>query len=260
MALEDETRHSMQVLARLALGDSSEQVSGARPERTSVYRDLVRNVFQDSLESAFPLTRAAFVPLASERAENAWAEMLEDFQRSGPKTSPQLWRMPEEFADFVESGDYAERYSAPWLSDLLAFEWLEIEVFMMEDGPLPPGVLAEPKESPRGRVVQNPDFRVLPLEYPVFRSLQPAELGEKGRFFLLVFRHRESCEVHFILLPPEMVLVTEWLSESTLTPEEIFTRLAGMPGCQMTREAMNEQFDILFREGFFLGVIHEEEQ
>ena len=57
-----------------------------------------------------------------------------------------------------------------------------------------------------------------------------------------------------------MVLVTEWLSESTLTPEEIFTRLAGMPGCQMTREAMNEQFDILFREGFFLGVIHEEEQ
>jgi hypothetical protein len=53
----------------------------------------------------------------------------------------------------------------PFLLELLQFEWLEIEVFMMEDADIPRFV---PESTSKQKIlVGNPEIKILGLQYPI---------------------------------------------------------------------------------------------
>ena len=114
MLLKEKTAEIMRTMAESALSGAEVNIPGVSAQRAAVYRDLVLNAFQDTLERAFPLARAAL--------GQDWLPLVEDFVASGPKTSPLLWKMPHEFLEFVAAERSSETLSRPWLDEMLSFE------------------------------------------------------------------------------------------------------------------------------------------
>ncbi len=256
--LEPSTYSAMQELSRVALTGENIVPEGARPDRVQVYHDLVWGAFEDTLEKGYPLAFALLGALPSAHAESAWLELIKAFVASAPKTSPLLWQMPAELVEFSHREQFAERFNTPWLDDLLRFEWMEIEVHMMPDGELPDKFRAygeSPDERLSGKLVLNPDFQILVTEYPVFRSLEPHVLNTRGRYFVLGFRHRETCKVHFVELTPQLVVCVEWLAEEPRTLDSVFETLSQVQPEPVDGLSLLRSLYSLAREGMILGSI-----
>jgi len=150
--------------------------------RIHIYRRHVRRKISRNLEGAFPL---AYHILSQEQ----WDEMVDRFLAEDPCSSPFFWQVPKFFVQFAKKKGYAERFHIPYLEDLLDFEWLEIEMFMM------------PNESEQTRIVT--------YSYPVFEK----NPREKGVYHLYAFRHPKTKEVHFVRITPFYHRVLELLKE-----------------------------------------------
>ncbi|HEY0298656.1 MAG TPA: DNA-binding domain-containing protein, partial [Arachidicoccus sp.] len=91
------------------------------------YRRLVFNVVEDMLQSAYPLASELLT-------KEEWINVTKDFFANHPCVSPQVWSMPKEFYEYlfaIEHHPLMTKY--PFLQELLWFEWLEVEMYMMED-------------------------------------------------------------------------------------------------------------------------------
>ncbi len=138
---------------------------------SEIYRDHYRKKMERSLKKAYPLTYHLL-----QRAQ--WDEMIDQFLTEAQCTSPYFWKVPETFLYFAKKKEFALRFEIPYLEDLLDFEWLEIEMYMMPDQP--------GKES-----------RIVIYSYPVFEKKPLPRPMKKGSYPLYAFRHPESKEVHF---------------------------------------------------------------
>ena len=203
MQLRVETYSLQASLARYCQTGIPTPIPGTHsPERVAVYRRLVFNNIQDQLRLAYPILHS-FLP------EEKWDALVKEFFAQHDCSAPQLWQMPLELVRFVEQSSYSKRLNLPFLQDLLEFEWNEIELFMTSDIVPPPlratgSVLDDP-------LVLNPILNLKKYDYPVFR-VQPADLANQaGDYFLLSFRHPETCSVQFLELAPLTVRVVEIL-------------------------------------------------
>ncbi|MGE5196134.1 MAG: DUF2063 domain-containing protein [Anaerolineae bacterium] len=178
------------------------------PKRIQVYFELIRSNVEDVLKSAFPLT---FHLLEEEQ----WKEVVDRFLAEQDSPSPFLWKMPQSFVFFVQKNHWAERFNIPYLDDLVDFEWVEIEVYMMPD--------CSPKGFKReGRLLDeplylNPESLFLLYSYPVFEKKKLPRLMEKGAYPLFAFRHPEDKDVHFIALSPFFQEVLQLIDKEHLT-------------------------------------------
>ena len=191
MQLRQETVSYAEQLATFCKTGSCKVIPGTMEDRLPVYRELIYNVFDNTLQNTYPVT---YKDLDQEQ----WKQLVSDFIEKHDAPSPQLWKMPEGFFHFAKENDYATTFSRPYLNDLMWFEWVEVEVFMMPDKKAAPvsmqGDLLESK------LVVNPEHRLLALEYPVFKCTG-AELSEHlGEYYLLSYRHPETLRVMFIEL------------------------------------------------------------
>jgi hypothetical protein len=168
-------------------------------ERAETYRGLILNVVESTLSNAYPITRKVL-------GEEEWVRLVHAFFAEYPCQSPELWRMPYGLVAYVFQTGYGADF-LPFLKDLLEFEWIEIEVYMMEDtAPVPyrsTGRLLD------DGLVLNPSHRVTLLRYPVFQlSVDDlkADLssvrGLEGLYPLLTYRHPETCHVYFVEISP----------------------------------------------------------
>ena len=213
----------------------------------AVYRGLVFHNIQEQLRLAYPILHA-FLPSAQ------WDTLVQEFFAQHDCSTPQLWQMPYELVRFVEQSRYAAKLGYPFLSDLLRFEWTEIELFMTADIPAPPlrlagAVLEDP-------LVLNPILRLQHYRYPVFR-VRPADLvSQPGDFFLLSFRHPESCNVQFLELSPLTVRVVEILAERPTTGRVALRQAGeelGVTDLALLTTQGEEFFTTLLREQAALG-------
>ncbi len=101
-------------------------IPGVNKKRAEHYRSLVYNVIDDTLQSALPLTFNLL-------SEEEWNAFVNDFFSRHKCKSTQLWRLPKETHEFVANSNYHLIHKYPFLPELLWLEWLEIELFMMED-------------------------------------------------------------------------------------------------------------------------------
>lgn len=220
-----------------------------RHDRVHHYRRLIFNVVDDSLQSAFPL-------LNNLLPEEQWNKLVNDFFATHSCQSAQVWRMPGEFYNFIKETDLQLKIIYPHLVDMAYFEWTEVEVFMMEDKEYP--LFKTNGDWLNDIIAVNPEFRLLQLNYPVhIKKSQFITSADKGQYFLLVFREKESGRVQFTDISALYALIIENIAKG-MTLQKILTELKPLLKLNNTGQ-MAEQivpfFKTLRKKGFLPGFV-----
>jgi hypothetical protein len=199
------TTHGYQsALAAYCRTGRYKEIPGVRTRHVNHYRRLVFNVVEDMLRSAYPLTHH----LLSARE---WKAMVQGFFSNHPCQSPQVWYMPRELYEYLQQKQPPLLKRYPFLLELLWFEWLEVELFMMEDRPALYNISGDISTD---RLVLNPEHHLQHFEYPVhLEQAKRITAADKGNYFLVLFRKPESGDVAFMNLSPALVTVLELLAE-----------------------------------------------
>lgn len=223
--LKDETHKVQSLLAGYCRDGKAVDLPGTTDGRLPQYRRLVFSVISGTMKQAYPIA-------AKHLGEEVWDELVHDFFANHPCQDPQVWRMPKELIDYVETSDYDKKLQLPHLPDLLKMEWLEIEVHAMPDQEV--GIVTVIDDILNDPLCFNPHYRLEHFKYPVHKihQLNPAE--NPGDYYLLIFREMtETARVRFVQLQPEyaafldtlirnpgapIVEVLEALKESTESP------------------------------------------
>jgi len=167
-------------------------------ENTFHYRRLVFNVIKDSLKTAFPITRTLI-------GKKRWKKMVKHFFENHACQTAQIWKLPFEFYEFYSLNDPSDSEQAKqfpfkkdflFIKELLYFEWLEIEVFMMED--LPINFFKMEGDLKKDILIPNPEIKILPLEYPIHvKKTREITAQDKGQYFVTLHRDYYDKQVKF---------------------------------------------------------------
>jgi uncharacterized protein len=210
---ETTTTHQAQLAAYCRTGVLAD-IPGIRKENISHYRRLVYNIVNDMLENAYPLTKKIF-------SAKEWKMVVNEFFSSHPCQTPQVWYMPKEFYEYLTATDHILFKKYPFLKDLLWFEWIELELFMMEDKPVPYTVNGDILFS---RLILNPENKLLAFQYPVhYKNARYISLTDRANYFVAAHRSTEGVVV-FTDLSPGLARLIEYLSEEPLTVKELITK------------------------------------
>lgn len=201
---EAATHHHQSSLAAYCRTGRYTEIPGVHNGHVTHYRRLVYNVVDDMLQSAYPLTHHLL-------SAKQWTAMVQDFFSHHPCQSPQVWYMPRELYEYLIEAQHPLLEKYPFLSELLWFEWLEVELFMMEDRP---ASYTASGNINTDALVLNPEHQLQHFHYPV--HLKPAKqikAADKGDHFLALFRKPDNGEVAFMHLSPVLVTLLELLQE-----------------------------------------------
>jgi hypothetical protein len=203
MNLLPDTYHIQQTFSGYCRTGEKVNLPGVAPDRLKHYRRLVFNMINDTMENAFPI---AFKHIPTGK----WNKMVKDFFAHHACRSYQVWKLPLEFYTYAVENNWEENYGLPFLNDLLAFEWAEMEVYNMEDIPAPAfTATGNWLDTP---LVLNPEHQLLSFTYPVHLVAKPKELlRQKGVYFVLLFRDPDTGNVEFMDLSPWLAFLTEQL-------------------------------------------------
>ncbi len=248
MLLKAETYQHQSKLARYCRDGNLVEISGTTPGRLPHYRRLVYNVVKDSLESAFPI-------VFSYITKDEWEEMVYQFFSEHACKTPQVWKLPLEFYEFAIAKKYDETYNIPFLNDLLYFEWMEIEVYMMPD-------IDYPHYKNEGdwfhdQIIVNPEHRLVKFNYPVHLN-HPSKIKKemKGDYFLLLFREKDSGKVQFINLSILFTFIIEKITDGKDKLESIMGDIIyffGINDERLLRIKITEFLTSLKEKGFIVG-------
>ncbi len=218
MHLQSETFEAQSLLADYCRTGIKPEIPGTN-KNISRYRELVYNVVFDTLENAYPITFQLL-------GEDKWHELVQNFFSNHKAQSPQVWKLPFEFYEYLIENEFSEKPELPYLKDLLYFEWLEIELYNMEDLPVR-------EYKPQGDwlidiVVVNPETKIVQFEYPVHLTTPENLEVNKGVYFLLAYRDLETREVEFVNLSGLYAIVVEQLLNAEYTLQEILDETASL--------------------------------
>jgi uncharacterized protein len=247
MKLLDETRTAQHSLATYCRTGEQVQIPGVKQNRLHHYRRLVRNVINNTLEQAYPITLDILT-------QKEWDNLVDDFLVSHNAQTPQVWKLPNEFYDFVRDNAYHKKLKRPYLNDLLHFEWIEIEIHTMPDEEI--SAYTESGDMLQDQLVFTPEFRIIQLEYPVHLMTAHESVKNKGNFYLLVFREKNTGNVNFLNLSVLLVYLIEQMHHEKKTLNEILPDLQNLFGITNKEEAKNKikQFlNLLYQQKFLMG-------
>lgn len=246
--LKPETEAIQKTLATYCRTGIMPEVIPARKERLHHYRRLVYNIIWDTLKTAYPLTFKAL-------EREAWDSLINDFFINHPASDPQVWKMPKELLAYVDKSDYSKKLNKPYLSELLEFEWMEIELYSKANEQIP-------KHSKTSDIfysvpVLNPYLVTREYQYPVYKFVGDELTSHKGQYHVLIFRSEQDYKVHFIELNPFTYLLLLVMEEHKgLTLEKHLTEACKLMGIEANAsivEASLKFFTKLLSKGVILG-------
>ncbi|ANW94903.1 hypothetical protein AXE80_00720 [Wenyingzhuangia fucanilytica] len=206
MLLAKTHQHQSSLATYCRTGDLVD-IKGAVQKNLTHYRRLVFNNVLDTLETAYPVAKNLL-------GDDHWENIVNCFFSTYNIQSPQIWRMPEEFKNYLIKQEDELLKTYPFLENLLEFEWLEVEIFMMPDVPY-----EKPKD---GFYVLNPEIDILMLSYPVhIKSPHLITEEDRGSYFVSLHRNPDTGSVQFTNLSIPFVDVLEHLSANPLTEQNI---------------------------------------
>lgn len=180
-------------LVSFCLNGKNISIPGTQLQGLQQYKRLLRNNMDGIMSQAFPIAYEVL-------NEKYWNQLIDDFHAQHKAKTPQVWKLPEEFIQFVAEQHYAKNLKLYFLNDLLYFEWIEIAVHTMEDREVRP--YKGSGDLWKDVFVVNPVLDISILKYPVHLYAVKESLKHKGTYFLLTYRHPATDEVHFLDLPP----------------------------------------------------------
>lgn len=158
-------------------------------ENTFHYRRLVFNVVKNTLSNAYPLT----VKLLG---KETFASAVHFFFENHNCKENQVWKLPFEFYQFFIKNDFPFEHNYPFLEELLLFEWLEIEIFMMPNEEISPFTTQGNIE--KDKFIINPELKIQVLHYPLHEKVA-SSISDKdyGNYFVSVHRNQNDFQVYF---------------------------------------------------------------
>lgn len=215
-------------------------------EHTFHYRRLVFNVVKDTLKRAFPLTRKLI-------GKKRWKKSVAHFFETHACQTPQVWRLPEEFAAFYQEAVFPFKRDFPMLKELLTYEWLEIEVFMMEDETIPEFV--SPDQPHSGVFVPNPEIRIQALSYPIHKKeVTSLTEADAGQYFVSVHRDHYTKQVRFNDISYPFVEVLLHMHEQATDKQTMLELLAKYePDPEKVIKAADDFLAFALKENLILG-------
>jgi len=215
MPLRVDTKDEQSNLAEYTRTGIEPKLTNITPGRLHHYRRLIFNTVKGSLSTAYPLARKLLT-------KDEWHGLVEDFFANFKSEEPQIWKMPVLLYEYVKATNHALKEKYPLLTDLLLFEWLEIEVFVMEDIELEEANTAGNWLT--DIIMLNPHHKLNVLDWPVHKK-KAADITTEDlkKYFLLTFRHPEKLTVNFHNLAPYHAFLVEQLAKQEYTLEEIVT-------------------------------------
>lgn len=195
--LKEKTRRQQSMLAEYCRSNKLAEELEVRKERVHHYRRLVFNIILDMMETLYPISKRLF-------SEAEWEQLIHRFFENYKCTDPQVWKMPRFLIDYVQEYEKDILQKHPFLTDLLFIEWKELEWFTNED--------QSPIEIKNGfNFYIHPEHEILLLNYPVFKKEGlDFWLHNKGKYFLLIYRHPENRKVYYY----ELDALTSFIWES----------------------------------------------
>lgn len=185
--LKPETLEIQNSLGNYCRGDTNLILKGHCNENLPYYRKLVLNVVHDALSRAYPISRQSL-------EEEKWNELIELFFAEHKCRTNQLWKLPEEFIEYIKRCCWHKKIEVPHFVDLLRLEWSEIEVFMMQNHKVEFSPVINWKEDV---LVLNPYLQILHLEYPVHLLKKNRPL-EPRISYILCYRGWEDFRVYYL--------------------------------------------------------------
>ncbi|MBN4067506.1 putative DNA-binding domain-containing protein [Simkania negevensis] len=209
MSLSKQTRQYIEKFVHTVRTGEYHEIPGMYPQRSSLYRRLSYNVIDDLLANAYPITKEFL-------SDEQWEEIVSSFVHEYTTTTPYFWEMPKGLVEYAKTTEYDKKWGYPFLNNLLHFEWVEIEIEMMPDIPLPPNQRTEGDPLEDIPIV-NAESRLEIYNYPVFR-IPPHELtGKKGSYPLFSYRHPQQLRTRFLELSPFFMVVIEMIKNYRIT-------------------------------------------
>ncbi|MCX6182249.1 MAG: putative DNA-binding domain-containing protein [Bacteroidetes bacterium] len=214
MQLLNSTQQNQSAFANYCRTGKYSPIKGVIEKRAEHYRSLVYNIIDDTMQSALPLT---FNLLTIEE----WDRFVNDFFCQHNCRTAQLWRLPLEVHEFVISSNYYLQKKYPFFAELLWFEWLEVELFMMDDKPASFSLSGHILNNP---LVINPEFHLQYFSYPIHTKVaNDIKKEDKNHHFLALHREPESGKVLFTQLSPLLARMLEILGEGPRSINELLT-------------------------------------
>jgi len=247
MLLNPETLEIQRKFTQYCRTGQLKSIPGADSQRIEQYRRLTWNIIDGTLQGSYPLTHDIL-------SEKEWEDLVQDFFSTWDLHNPEIWRMPKQLYEFVLSLNYAQKLMKPYLNDLLLFEWLEVEVFMMADRPAP--INKKQGDIWKDQIVLNPEHFLTKFDYPVFRSAAADLEAQKGTYFLVSFRHPETLEASFMEVSAFYMRALEVLSEVCVSGSDLLEHIASEFGLQLTdqlKQGFEEFLNSLRKAGMILG-------
>jgi hypothetical protein len=200
--LKNDTYNLQSSFGKFVRDGETRKMNGVVESRLHHYRRLVRNIANDSLRSAYPITYKIL-------NKSEWDKLIDDFMINHNSHQPQVWRYPYELIKYFEKSNYhLEILKKEYLLDLLNFEWVEMEVHGMIDVEIPIFI----KEiSLDKKLIINPYAILQHYEYPVFQKQNNNLEEKKGNYFVICWRKISNLEVSYIELNPLFAIIFEYL-------------------------------------------------
>jgi uncharacterized protein len=208
MQISKPTFEAQKAFIKYIQSNEKPELENTKPENLKHYRNLVRNIFTDTLSTGLPITYRIL-------SVEEWNYAIDTFMGQYACPSPYVWRMPYDFYEFVQAYGLGERLNKPWLEDLVYFEWLELEIHTMADISIPKLNTIDKNINlghtffEQNLVFLNPYYRISTFEYPVHNRNHKEFEANKGNYQILVYRHIQKFSVHFMELSPLFSLMIE---------------------------------------------------
>lgn len=151
---------------------------GIPARRSEIYEDLLFNNICGFINNCFPVAKYIF-------DEEQWQEMCRNFFEHWRCSTPIFSQIPFEFVRYISESIEAEKLP-DWLSELLHYEWVELEVDLAEvdfDQEL-----IEASEG-NATVRANPTMKLLAYNWPVHTLSKTAVPDSPTTTFLVVYRN-----------------------------------------------------------------------
>lgn len=251
MLLKNDTYVAQAKLASYCRTGIETKITRALTGRLPQYRRLVYNIIKDTLATTYPIA-CKYID------KNIWEKICHDFFSNHSCSHPQVWRMPKEFLEYCKEKQVAEQYALPYLNDLLYFEWLEAEMYMMEDMPYPS--YRSSGNWLQNRLALNPEYELFKLDYPVHLVNPIVANNKKGAYFVLLFREKESGRIQFVNLSALYAFLIENIAVREKTLEQVLTDILyvfGINDLELLQKETLRFLTELHHKGFILGVLDE---
>ena len=215
------------------------------PKHIPQYRRLVYSVVNKSLQRAFPIFYNVVGQINFEAA-------VKFFLAENKVNEPQVWRLPKVFFEFYENQPFPFEENVPFLRELLHFEWLEIEVFLMPDEDILPFTTKGNIEF--DQLVLNPEIRVIGLHYPIHqKAVKQITETDKGNYFVSIHRDYYTKQVHFNELAAVHVQILNHLLQSTANLQEILPIMTQTVNKEIAVKKCLEFIEFALQQGIILG-------